>query len=282
MAPVQPQIAMVEQMDPTPNSPSTDTRASAPRQAGRRQIDPVYVFLHIPKTAGTSLVQMMKQQLPPGEYLDLYGVNRTTDVLVRDLAALSPERKAKIRFAAGHQVWYGIHEALGRPARYITFLRSPVARVLSCYRMMRRDPTNGFHAAIHRSCPTFGQYVSSPSHPLVSNHMAVMLARRGAAADHNADDCWRVNRSWLDRADANLANFWFVGMQESYEADCRSLCDKMGVSYTPLHERRASDEPPDALEITTDDVLKCRELNWADAALYELAVIRRGLTGEVR
>jgi hypothetical protein len=159
-----------------------------PALARRREENPVYIFLHIPKTAGTSLVRMMKESLAPGEYLDLYGVNRTTDVLARELAELSPERKQRVRFAAGHQVWHGIHEALGRPARYITFLRSPVARVLSCYRMMRRDPTNGFHAAITRHCPTFARYVSSPSNPLVANHMAVLLARRGAGPDHNAED----------------------------------------------------------------------------------------------
>lgn len=243
----------------------------------RPEPNPLYIFLHIPKTAGTSLVQMMKAALPPGEYLDLYGVNRTTDVLVRDLAALSPERKAKIRFAAGHQVWYGIHEALQRPARYITFLRSPVARVLSCYRMMRRDATNSFNAAITRHCPTFSSYISSPSHPLVANHMAVMLARRGAGPNHNAEDCWRVNQSWLERADQNLANFWFVGFQESYRQDCQRLCELVGVQYAPRHERRAADEPPDDLQISVADVAKCRELNWADAVLYELALIRRGL-----
>lgn len=237
----------------------------------------MYVFLHIPKTAGTSLVQMMKAALGPGEYLDLYGVNRTTDVLVRELAALTPEQKARVRFAAGHQVWHGVHEALGRPARYITFLRSPVARVLSCYRMMRRDTSNGFNATILRHCPTFAKYVSSPSHPLVGNHMAVMLARRGAAANHNVDDCWRVNQAWLERADANLANFWFVGFQETYEQDCRLLCEKMGVPYAPRHDRRAADEAPDDLEISAADVARCRELNWADAVLYELALIRRGL-----
>lgn len=249
-----------------------------PALAARRNANPLYIFLHIPKTAGTSLVQMMKAALPPGEFLDLYGVNRTTDVLLRDIAALSPERRSKIRFAAGHQAWYGLHEAFeGRNPRYITFLRSPVARVLSCYRMMRRDPSNGFNEAIRRLCPTFERYVSSPSYPLVANHMAVMLARRGAAPNHNADDCWRVNQAWLERADANLANFWFVGFQESYEQDCRRLCEAMGVACTIRQDRRASDEAPDDLEITARDVAKCRELNWADAVLYELALIRRGL-----
>ncbi len=258
---------MVEQMHSTnPNA-----------RFARREANPLYVFLHIPKTAGTSLVQMMKAALGPGEYLDLYGVNRTTDVLVRDLAALSPERKAQIKFAAGHQVWCGIHEALGRPARYITFLRSPVSRVLSCYRMMRRDVSNGFNARIMRHCPTFREYVSSPGHPLVSNHMAVMLARHGAGPEHNAEDCWRVNQAWLERADVNLANFWFVGFQETYEADCRALCEKMGVSGTVRHDRRAADEEPDEVEVSLADVAKCRELNWADAVLYELALIRRGL-----
>lgn len=256
--------------------PSTQPGPVGSRRDGP---SPLYIFLHIPKTAGTSLVQMMKAALGPGEFLDLYGVQRTTEVLLSDIAALSPERRARIRFAAGHQVWHGIHEALGRPARYITFLRSPVARVLSCYRMMRRDPSNGFNAAITRHCPTFSRYVSSPSHPLVSNHMSVLLARRGAGPDHNADDCWRVNNQWLERADQNLANFWFVGFQETYEQDCRILCEHLGLPCTIRQDRRAADEPPDDLEITVADVAKCRELNWADAVLYELAQIRRGLTG---
>lgn len=256
--------------------PTITNPALAARRAERER-NAIYIFLHIPKTAGTSLVRGIKEALAPGEYLDLYGVHRTTDIIARELAELPPERVAKIRFAAGHQVWYGIHEVLGRPAKYITFLRSPVARILSCYRMMRRDLSNGFNPVILKHCPTFAKYVSSVNHPLVANHMAVMLARRGAAANHNADDCWRVNNAWMERADVNLANFWFVGFQESYEADCRLLCERMGIPCTIRRERRAADEEPDDLEITAADVARGRDLNWADAVLYELALIRRGL-----
>ncbi|MCB9841386.1 MAG: sulfotransferase family 2 domain-containing protein [Phycisphaeraceae bacterium] len=254
--------------------------APSPRRApdaAEPPTPPLTVFLHIPKTAGTSLVRTIRQGLAPGEFLDLYGVDRTTDVLIEQIGAMTPDQRARVRVAAGHQAWYGIHEMFGRPARYVTFLRSPVARVLSCYRMMRRDTSNRFNPVILRHCPGFGEYVSSRNHPLVANHMAVLLARRGAGPNHNADDCWRVNHAWMERADVNLANFWFVGFQESYDTDARTLCGLLGLEWSPHHERRAADEEPDDLEITPTDVAKCRELNWADAVLYELALIRRGL-----
>lgn len=243
----------------------------------RPPANPLYIFLHLPRTAGTSFIETVKAALDPDEYLILSGPQHTTDSVIRELAGLTPARRARLRFLAGDQIWPGIHEALQRSAHYITFLRSPVARVLSSYRTMRHDADHPFNSAINRHCRSFTQYVSTPGNPLVANHMAVLLARRGAAANWNADDCWRVNQAWLERADVNLANCWFVGFQESFERDARDVCGKMGIPHIDRRERRSADGPADQVEISAADVAKCRELNWADAVLYELALIRRGL-----
>ncbi|MEO6969971.1 MAG: sulfotransferase family 2 domain-containing protein, partial [Chthoniobacterales bacterium] len=92
------------------------------------------IFLHLPKTAGTTLNRLIEWEYPLSE---MYSID---PVLFRWSAAhlrkLSPDRLKKTRMFKGHML-FGLHEALPQPATYITVLRDPVDRVLSAFYFMR-------------------------------------------------------------------------------------------------------------------------------------------------
>ena len=101
---------------------------------GRRsRHDWTLVFIHIPKTAGTSLRRAMGHAYAPSERLYLYDAPHLEGAMLRrEFLELPAERRAGLRFVMGHFV-YGVHRSIPHNSRYVTILRDPVERVVSHY-----------------------------------------------------------------------------------------------------------------------------------------------------
>ncbi|WP_296696973.1 sulfotransferase family 2 domain-containing protein [Thiocapsa sp. UBA6158] len=92
------------------------------------------LFIHIPKTAGTSVRVLLQDWLEPEELVLLYG--ESPGILESEFRAWSDEEKVKVRLGYGH-FHYGLHEALPQHSKYVTLMREPVDRVLSLYYFYR-------------------------------------------------------------------------------------------------------------------------------------------------
>ena len=92
------------------------------------------IFLHVPKTAGTTLNRLIEWEY---NLFEMYSVD---PVLFRWSAAhlrkLSQRRLQKTRMFKGHML-FGLHEVLPQPATYITVLRDPIDRMISAFYFMR-------------------------------------------------------------------------------------------------------------------------------------------------
>ena len=100
------------------------------------------IFLHIPKTAGTTLNRIIEWQYNPLSIftIDPYGIRATAE----RFKTLSEARRRRLKVVRGH-LFYGIHEFLLQGASYITMLREPVARLVSTYRFILRRPLHPLH-----------------------------------------------------------------------------------------------------------------------------------------
>jgi Galactose-3-O-sulfotransferase len=105
------------------------------------------IFLHIPKTAGTTLNRIIEWQYSPFAIftMDPYRIRPTAERLKH----LPEARRRRLQVVRGH-LFYGIHEFLPQGATYITMLRDPVARVLSAYHFVLRRPLNPLHWKLKR------------------------------------------------------------------------------------------------------------------------------------
>ncbi len=98
------------------------------------------IFLHIPKTAGSTLRGVFIDQYPTGSVLAI-GPGRH-DTAMEDFKSLPLPEREKIRLLRGH-FGFGLHEYLPPPVTYITILREPVARVVSHYYYVRSQLERG-------------------------------------------------------------------------------------------------------------------------------------------
>lgn len=90
---------------------------------------PLALFMHVPKTAGVSLLSAI-EELPDARALWLYDDSHRS--IADHLSSLTPHAFDDLRLVGGHYR-YGIHRAMARRTAYFTILREPQAYLKSLF-----------------------------------------------------------------------------------------------------------------------------------------------------
>jgi hypothetical protein len=212
------------------------------------------IFLHIPKTAGTTLNRMIERQYSPFAIftIDPHRIRATAERLKR----LPEERRRRLRVVRGH-LPYGIHEFLPQGATYITLLREPVARVLSAYYFVLRRPLNPLHRKLKRE------------RLRIEDCLRLFPDRQNLQCRFIAgiEDTAINDERLLDIAKENLSkSFSVVGLSERFE-ESLMLMAKTFAWEIPFYEncRVAKTRP----QIDPGTVEMIRDYNRFDLELYE-------------
>jgi hypothetical protein len=223
---------------------------------------PLWLFVHIPKTAGSSLFTELSEFLRPAQNIHIdrtetaRSYNARYDAAVDDFITQAKQRP--FRFASGHII--EVHTARIRNAlpdvRMITMLRQPVSRVVSDYRY-QRTPMHPTHEEFKKKMPTLAHYVEQLGE---SNKMARHLVPKAIIASGDAQGC----------IDFVMQNYAFVGLQEMYPLCFQALTTLLGKPSAPTVKKRVNevtDENP--LFLTPELDRQIRSLNTLDMAIYE-------------
>jgi hypothetical protein len=118
------------------------------------------IFLHVPKTAGTTINQILQRQYEPSQILYL-GANAQASI--KDYQRLAEEEKKKIRLVAGHTA-FGFHKYTPGSSTYFTFLREPVARVVSFYHYVKNSEQHYLNNAAVNEFIGIGPFIKQWNH----------------------------------------------------------------------------------------------------------------------
>jgi len=238
----------------------------------------LYIFLHIPKTAGSTFAFHLKKNFTKNSLLHLSFENLHKNKVKNILKSLKADEKAKIKVIYGHAAFFGIHEYFDREARYFTFFRDPVERAVSIYNHKRRlfDDYSNLNAlqkenlkntlTVKGKAPEFEEWLERKFDTNRKNkHLSVygfmqMLGFLERKVDKNS----------IKKA---LRKFMFIGMTEHYNEDSLFLYQILNINKFFLSRNISSKhyEP----KITSKIRQKIYAKSRLDKLIYDMALKRR-------
>ncbi|MBM7691248.1 hypothetical protein JOC77_000653 [Peribacillus deserti] len=204
------------------------------------------VFLHIPKTGGTTLNQIFRKQYQIFEFFD----HDSLEYKVIKLDQLTEEQKKQIKAVAGHYS-YGIHEEFSQSFTYFTMLRDPVNRVISLYYFLRDYP--GYERLQTMSLE---EYVIKEDE--AHNGQTVLIS----GSLENPD---------LEKAKERLKKFAMVGITEKFNESLFLLQKTFDWKDILYRKENITMNRPSRDEIPTDVINLIKQYNSLDIELYEFA-----------
>lgn len=232
-----------------------------------RQGDPLWVFVHVPKTAGSSLRGELASVLQPEAniFVDYDDPTKTYLESLDEAVARFIARNAanRHRFASGHIFARHVDRiaAAAGPIRRITMLRQPVKRVISDYRY-QGSPMHPGNEDFRRQWPTLADYLRREEEWNKATRYLVPLDlfRTGDAAA-----C----------IDYIFRTYDFVGLQEMYPLSFRMLFALLGERRAPTLRVRVNEGGEDA-ELASDPAIVARieACNALDMAVHRAVLAR--------
>ena len=217
---------------------------------------PLVVFQHLPKTAGSTLRGIIHRQYGSSRILPLYASS-----FGEELAAIPPSQMDRLGAVMGH-FYFGAHTFLSKPYIYITMLRDPVDRVISRYYFARRSPLDDLYDSVR------GMSLREFAETWVDNDQTRLLAGKYGAL--SSETC--SYDELLSVAKENLAkHFAVVGITEEFDRSLILMKRILGWRNPFYMRRNVTRARPRKGEISQETLHSIEANNKLDLELYRYA-----------
>jgi hypothetical protein len=228
---------------------------------------PLWLFVHVPKTAGSSLASDIAALIPPYRSIHINHTDRSRpaperyDIVTEEFVAA--QAATPCRVASGHVQFRHVQRILGAVpgTKLFTVLREPVARMVSDY-LYQRSPMHPLAEEVRTRIPDFAAFVElKGQRNRIARHL--LPPKVVQAGDVAAGVEMLRNR------------YAFIGLQERYEVGFRALTLLLsGRAMRPAARKRvnegAAEEKVAVLAALEDPALRARiaELNAFDMGVH--------------
>lgn len=218
------------------------------------------IFLHIPKTAGTTLNHILDRQYP-ARAVHKFGPHAQASVAA--FKTMPQTDKARIQLLSGH-MGFGLHTAFPQAATYFTMLRDPVERVLSYYHFIHRTPDHYLYDTIVSNNMSLLECLENKIPVMMNNGQTRLLS--GVWGKVGFGKC---DADMLAVAQENLVkHFAVVGLMEEFDASLLLLQQAFAWENIFYKRRNVTKEQKQVDEATREAVLAVNQL---DLKLYAFA-----------
>jgi hypothetical protein len=234
--------------------------------------DPVVIFLHIPKTAGSTLNRIIGRQYSLENICSIYPGSATVPggiVLssASELTTLSEADQSRIHLLRTHMS-FGIHKYLSAPATYFTLLRDPIERIISLYYFVSSLPEPLRPDYFPGDDMSLQDWIKKKVAIDVDNAQTRMLS-----GGLHAVPFGQCTEEDLRRAKQNLKNhFAVVGLTKRFDETLLLLKRTLGwqeaLNYT---RQNVTKKRPKRDDLPTESLAVISDANRLDIELYRYA-----------
>lgn len=226
--------------------------------------DAQLLFLHVPKTAGTTIRGIAYAHYGEARVAPIYPGERVY-LGIEEFANLPAEQRDRADFVIGHFA-YGFHRYLigRRTFRYATVLREPISRCASLYDHFAARNALG-------AAPSLSSVLSGSLGIQFNNYQTRMVSGMQAPLGP-------CPRAMLDKAKENmLQSFSFVGITELFDESLLLAEALLGWPLKCYESRNVSENNPGwklhriAEGANKLDLARLEEMNALDRELYDFS-----------
>ncbi|WP_243039094.1 sulfotransferase family 2 domain-containing protein [Dyella sedimenti] len=237
-------------------------------------------FIHIPKTAGTSLrAAVFGAKLGCGKVRAVYSAE--------DYAALTDNGGCESNTLFFGHFSFGIHQLLGDASpQYVTVIRNPVDRVVSLYNHHMRFPSSPYHAMLNEQRLSLIDFVEGCITPETNNEVVRNLSasydRLPLWCDRVANRWWQLSRGLPTRqinekfrlrlALRNVKRYFkHVGLVEEIEVTGNFLEQWMHLRPGSVVIPRENEYRGERVTLSAGERVAIENANELDLELYQCA-----------
>ncbi len=213
------------------------------------------VFVHIPKTGGTTLHNVLSRKYRGHDFLNV----KTVHTPIREIA-LEKAKSEKPFLVVGH---LGYNEIKDIPGSFVfTFLRPPISRVISHYYFLKETPSAKHYDYLNLPDTTIESFYAQKEKREIDNCLVRYISG-------NHKDFGTINEEDYLLALHNLEHkIDFFGLQEHYDESLIMLGEKLGWTL-PVYRKTNLTKKKEVVSARTLEFLK--EANKWDILLFDKA-----------
>jgi hypothetical protein len=222
----------------------------------------LFIHLHIPKTGGTTLRDIIQRQYRSEKILMIPKLEESENILKE----VSTSQINQLKLIQGH-LKYGLHNHFHRRAKYFAIIRDPINRVLSTYYYVLSQKNNPQNLSTSNNQMTIYDFVQSGVNPFLINGQTKLISGKTG----NIDNPIIESEELFSLAKENIENdFLFLGITEMFDETILILKNMLGwhMPYYSIANRTKKKPNYDAVNPTIISFIK--EHNQLDIKLYNI------------